>query len=450
MTHRADDRADVARVDRHLVAEPAADVRRDDPDLVLGQAGDQRVQRAVRVRCLGGAPDRELPGHRVHVGHGAAGLQRGRVRPRVHHVLGDHHVRGGEHRVGGRLVARGPVEDVVVRRPARSSRITGAPGSSAGRVDHDRERLVLDVDQLERIPGRVPVLGHHERHLLALEPDLVGGQHGLHVAGQSRHPGQFPLVQHVPGDDGLDLGVRLRRPWCRPRRSGRARSGLRRIAPCSIPGSAMSSTNVPMPRMNRASSLRRTGPYAPFIGGHRVIPTTAAARAGSLVFGGPPHGPDDVLVAGAPAQLAGDRLPDLVGRRVRVVVEQPAGGQHHARRAEPALQAVALGEALLHRVQLGPVGQTLHGAHPAAVGHRRQHRARLDRRLVQPHHAGPAVGGVAAPVRAGQPQLVAQEVDQQQPGFDLAGVAGAVDRHGDLHVRRRPGPAAPRGAARGW
>ena len=49
---RADDRADVAGVDRDLVAEAAADVGRDDADLVLGQAGDDRVQRAVRVRRL--------------------------------------------------------------------------------------------------------------------------------------------------------------------------------------------------------------------------------------------------------------------------------------------------------------------------------------------------------------------------------------------------------------
>ena len=56
--------------------------------------------------------------------------------------------------------------------------------------------------------------------------------------------------------------------------------------------------------------------------------------------------------------------------------------------------------------------------HPVAVGHRGQHGARLHRGLVQPDHAGPAVGGVAAPVRPGQPQLVAQEVDQQQPRLD--------------------------------
>ena len=37
-------------------------------------------------------------------------------------------------------------------------------------------------------------------------------------------------------------------------------SGLRSTAPCSIPGREMSSTKVPWPRMNRASSLRGSGP----------------------------------------------------------------------------------------------------------------------------------------------------------------------------------------------
>jgi len=170
----------------------------------------QRVQGAVRVRCLAGSPDGELPGDRVEVGHRAAGLQRGRVRPRVQHVLGDDHVSGGEHRVSRRPVARRPVEDVVIplarhvvpdhRRP----RVQGLPG-----VDDHRQRLVLHVDQLERVAGGVPVLGDDERHLLALEPDLVGGQHGLHVPGQGGHPGQLAPGQHLAGDDGPDPGMRL-------------------------------------------------------------------------------------------------------------------------------------------------------------------------------------------------------------------------------------------------
>ena len=58
----------VAGVDRHLVAEPAADVGADDPDVLLGQAGDHREHGAVRVRRLRGHVDRGLAGDGVDVG----------------------------------------------------------------------------------------------------------------------------------------------------------------------------------------------------------------------------------------------------------------------------------------------------------------------------------------------------------------------------------------------
>src|SRR5512135_1444959 len=93
------------------------------------------------------------------------------------------------------------------------------------------------------------------------------------------------------------------------------------------------------------------------------------------MFRGPADRPDDVLVAGAPADLAGDDLPDLRLVRVRVAVEQPARGHHHARRAETALQAVALDETLLHRVKLAVLLQALDGTDGTAVGHRRENGA---------------------------------------------------------------------------
>ena len=206
--HGGDHGAEVSRVHRDLVAEPAADIRGDDPDLVLGQPGHQRVQGAVRVRCLRGRPHRQLPGDRVHLGHRTAGLQRRGVRARVEHVLGDHHVCGREGRVGGGPVPGRPVEDVVV--PLAGHVVAdqrGARVQGPGRVHDHWQRLVFHTDQLERVPGGVTVLGDDERHLLALEPDLVGGQHGLDVAGEGGHPGQLPLLEHLAGDDGPDPGV---------------------------------------------------------------------------------------------------------------------------------------------------------------------------------------------------------------------------------------------------
>ncbi len=86
----------------------------------------------------------------------------------------------------------------------------GARVEGAVRV-HDRwQRFVLDVDQLERVAGRVPVPRDDERDLLALESDLVGREHGLHIGGQGRHPGKVARGKRLPGNHGLDAGVRLR------------------------------------------------------------------------------------------------------------------------------------------------------------------------------------------------------------------------------------------------
>jgi hypothetical protein len=89
-----------------------------------------------------------------------------------------------------------------------------SPASHVGRlagVDDGRQRVVLDVDERERVVGRVLVGRDHERDLLALEADLVAGEHGLRVVGDRRHPRQAERLEVLGGDDGRDVGVRERR-----------------------------------------------------------------------------------------------------------------------------------------------------------------------------------------------------------------------------------------------
>src|SRR5215472_18532543 len=97
--------------------------------------------------------------------------------------------------------------------------------------------------------------------------------------------------------------------------------------------------------MNRLSSTRlRLDPSPPIL-----ISSSGCDTSGlpSELLGRPQHRLDDVLVAGAPAEVAGQRPADLLFGRIRVAVEQGLGREHHARRAEPALQPVLLLEALL-------------------------------------------------------------------------------------------------------
>ena len=203
---RAHDRAHVARVDRHLVAEAPADVGRDHLDLVLGQAGHECVHRAVGVWGLRVRPQRELARDLVHVGDGAARLHRCRVRAGVEHVLRHDDVGRGEHGVRGGGIAGFPVVDVVVGLAllvVADHRGTGVEGLLG--VDDRGQRLVLDLDELERVTSRIAVVGDDERHLLALEPHLVGGEHGLCVVAERRHPGELQRFEHGAGDHGLHL-----------------------------------------------------------------------------------------------------------------------------------------------------------------------------------------------------------------------------------------------------
>ena len=95
-------------------------------------------------------------------------------------------------------------------------------------------------------------------------------------------------------------------------------------------------------------------------------PTACSVRSASMVTtaqpsitighrsppGGQAHGLDDLLVARAAAQVAGQRLADLGVVRVGVAGQQVVGRDQQPGRAEAALHRAGVDERLLHRVQL--------------------------------------------------------------------------------------------------
>src|SRR5262245_54492296 len=167
--------------------------------------------------------------------------------------------------------------------------------------------------------------------------------------------------------------------------------------------------------MNRLSSTRfRLAPSPPILISSRACVVTMMLPSGSAcglrphLLSGPQHGLDDVLVAGAAAEIARQGPPDLVLGRVWVLGQECRRGDHHARRTESALQAVLVLEALLDRMQLARAGQTLYRRDLMPVGLHGEHRAALDWPSVVQHSAGTAVGGVAAGVRTGQGESLAE------------------------------------------
>ena len=149
-------------------------------------------------------------------------------------------------------------------------------------------------------------------------------------------------------------------------------------------------------------------------------------RAGRLL-----HGLDDVVVAGAAAEVALETLADLLLARVGVVLEDVARLHDHAGSAVAALEGVALVEGLLNRVELAILGEPLDRRHLVAVRLDGEDVARLHARAVEVHGAGTAVARVAPDDGSGLAEALAKVLDQKGPGLDLVGVAHPVDGHID-------------------
>ena len=77
----------------------------------------------------------------------------------------------------------------------------------------------------------------------------------------------------------------------------------------------------------------------------------------------------------------------------------------------------------------------------AAVGLDGEHRAGLGALAVDVDGAGAAVARVAADVRAGQPERVAQEVDEEEARLDVGLVGLPVDGDRDVLGGHRGSPA---------
>ena len=163
---------------------------------------------------------------------------------------------------------------------------------------------------------------------------------------------------------------------------------------------------------------------------------------------------DDLLVAGAAAEDAADRLADLVaGAAARMRADELDRRHQHRGRAEAALQGVVLGERLLERAERAvALGETLDGLDRVPVGLHGEHEARADALPVEQHVAVAAEAVLAGEVRAREVEILAQEVGQRAPRLDVALAPGAVDLH--PHVVGRVVPRRSRcllvgGARRG-
>src|SRR5215471_5521594 len=210
--------------------------------------------------------------------------------------------------------------------------------------------------------------------------------------------------------------------------------GDRTTAMCVMPGRVRSSVYLACPVISLGSS-RRLMPEPKIREAIKFPSRPLSHPPGRLLDAG-----DDVLIAGAAAQIALQAVPDLLFGGLGLALEQLAGSQDHAGRAEAALKAVFLPEGFLHRMQLAVLSQAFDGHDGGAVGLHGQDRAGLDRVAVHQHRAGAALARIAADVGSGQTQRLAQEMRQEKPRLDLRGAPGSIDVNRDGMVAHRAPP----------
>ena len=139
----------------------------------------------------------------------------------------------------------------------------------------------------------------------------------------------------------------------------------------------------------------------------------------------------NVRIPSATAQVAFQAVGDFFACRLRVALEQLHAGHDHSGRAVAALQTVTFPEPLLDGVQLAVAGQAFNGGDFAPIGLDGEQGARLGGLAVEQDRAGAADAGLAADVRAGQPAVLAQKMDQQGARLDLVLLLNTVDFDSD-------------------
>ena len=104
---------------------------------------------------------------------------------------------------------------------------------------HDRlEWFVVDVDELDGVLRDVPRLGDDVCDLLALEADLVGGEHRLGVVRQGWHPGEV-VTEQARARDALEI---LASQYGNDTGQGQGRRGIDGLDAGVRPGAAQDGT----------------------------------------------------------------------------------------------------------------------------------------------------------------------------------------------------------------
>ena len=299
---------------------------------------------------------------------------------------------------------------LVRRRPVGMQRLR--LGRALGIRDR-LERLVLDDDPLRRAPRLLGMVGRDDGDRLAEVAHAVDRQHRL--------VRELEPVRLLPRDvgvreHGVHAGKRERRGEV-DREDSRVRvRAAQRVSP-------------EHPRCRQVARVRElAGRLRRAVD---ALDALADAADAELAPARDAHGPrsparrrqpdrvEDLLVAGAAAEVPGERLADLVLARVGRALEQRGGRDDQPGRAEAALHRARVDERLLHGMKVSPAPRpsTVTTSWPSACAASTRHAHTSV--AVEEDGAGPALALLARVLRAGKPEPLAQRVEQALSFPDL-------------------------------
>src|SRR6267143_1080018 len=202
------------------------------------------------------------------------------------------------------------------------------------------------------------------------------------------------------------VSMRLMRAWA---------CGLRSSLACSRPLGFRSATYDTWPVTFSGPSGRGMESPTPLTS--RVVFITDMRSPFRRHAGGLGDRGDHRRVAGAAAEVARDRVADLLLRRLRVLVEQRRRRHQHAGNAESALGHAVAYERILHRRERSAPRQPLDGRDRPAARLHGQHEAARHEVAVEMDGACAAIAGPAPLLGTGEAEVLAERLEQRQVGL---------------------------------
>ena len=313
-------------------------------------------------------------------------------------------------------------------------------------IHHGRQRLVIHLDGGQGVVGLLARLRHHGGYMLADVPDPISGQDGLGPGHRSGGMGG-EMVLRIVGFGKPDAGQRhqLRRIGPRedadhPRHGGRGAGidpldvgvGVGAVEDCDV--EHVRQVEI---RNELCVSPQKFRVLAPLHGctedGRLAVASGSGRPFPTELCRGKLGRADNVVVSRIPDQMTLQPRPDLSLRRAGITAQEVAQGEDQGGRGEPRLDCVRFPEGFLDWTQRPVDGQALDRVDFLPLGLNRKDHAALDRGPVEQHSACTALAGLTTVFRAGQAELIPQEVDQKLAGLDVGGCRLAVDRQGHTH-----------------